>query len=240
VADPVRGDDPSLFDEGVLDARPITPAALAGADVIILGAPARQGGLCGEMRLFLDSLAPFQAGIRPGSGTGVAAPPSPSSRTPTPPIVAGPILKGKVGAGFTSIGGPARGAGGAESVLASIHATLLAHGMVVVGAPPSSSMAACPGATPLGAVAAEGYTEGAGVADVVPSFAPSNAAATRPPKPPPLTEAEVRIAFASGQWAAQVGRLLHDAEVDVDEEGHGGDGEDAAAAAGLCVDGFGL
>ncbi len=30
------------------------------ADAIILGAPGRQGGMCGEMRLFLDSLAPLQ------------------------------------------------------------------------------------------------------------------------------------------------------------------------------------
>jgi multimeric flavodoxin WrbA len=30
------------------------------ADAIILGAPGRQGGMCGEMRLFLDALAPLQ------------------------------------------------------------------------------------------------------------------------------------------------------------------------------------
>ena len=30
------------------------------ADAVILGAPGRQGGMCGEMRMFLDSLAPLQ------------------------------------------------------------------------------------------------------------------------------------------------------------------------------------
>ena len=292
VTDPVRGDDPAAFDDGVLEARPITPAALAAADVILLGAPARQGGLCGEMRLFLDSLAPLQAGVRPGSAPAVAGGPgarpgeggapgattatatatattaaaaaaaataSPSRPgTPTPPLITGPVLKGKVGAAFTSIGGPSRGAGGAETVLASIHATLLAHGMVVVGAPPSPAMAAAPGATTLGAVAAEGYN----VESVAAAPAASTAAGTaggggggggggasaptpaHPPRPPPLTEAEVRIAFAAGQWAAQVGRLLHDAELDVDggdgrDGGRGGPGSEEAAA-GLCVDGFGL
>ena len=34
---------------------------LLEADAIILGAPGRQGGMCGEMRLFLDTLAEFFA-----------------------------------------------------------------------------------------------------------------------------------------------------------------------------------
>ena len=39
------------------------------ADAIILGAPGRQGGMCGEMRLFLDSLAHLQvAGMGPSIG----------------------------------------------------------------------------------------------------------------------------------------------------------------------------
>ena len=216
------------------------------------------------MRLFLDSLAPLQAGVRPGAsgtadggGAPASAPGPAGSRPPTPPtpLIAGPILKGKVGAGFTSIGGPTRGAGGAETVLASLHATLLAHGMVVVGAPPGPALAACPGATPLGAVAAEGYTEGedpaeaarGGTAATATTGASGTATAHPGTKagPPPLTEAEVRIAFAAGQWAAQVGRLLHDAVVDVDMAGAGGGGggggsDEDEEAAGLCVDGFGL
>lgn len=32
------------------------------ADAIILGAPGRQGGMCGEMRMFLDTLAELQEG----------------------------------------------------------------------------------------------------------------------------------------------------------------------------------
>ena len=31
------------------------------ADALILGAPGRQGGMCGEMRMFLDSLAELQS-----------------------------------------------------------------------------------------------------------------------------------------------------------------------------------
>ena len=31
------------------------------ADALILGAPGRQGGMCGEMRMFLDSLADLQS-----------------------------------------------------------------------------------------------------------------------------------------------------------------------------------
>lgn len=30
------------------------------ADALVLGAPGRQGGMCGEMRMFLDSLADLQ------------------------------------------------------------------------------------------------------------------------------------------------------------------------------------
>ena len=30
------------------------------ADALIIGAPGRQGGMCGEMRMFLDTLADVQ------------------------------------------------------------------------------------------------------------------------------------------------------------------------------------
>ena len=39
------------------------------ADAVIFGAPGRQGGMCGEMRLFLDSLALLQV-ERKGGGFG--------------------------------------------------------------------------------------------------------------------------------------------------------------------------
>ena len=39
------------------------------ADAVILGAPGRQGGMCGEMRMFLDNLAPLQV-ERKGGGFG--------------------------------------------------------------------------------------------------------------------------------------------------------------------------
>lgn len=47
------------------------------ADAIILGAPGRQGGMCGEMRLFLDSLAPLQVEAR-GKERGVLKVPIPT------------------------------------------------------------------------------------------------------------------------------------------------------------------
>ena len=56
-------------------AHDLSQAASAGAqdireaDAVILGAPGRQGGMCGEMRLFLDSLAPLQV-ERKGGGFG--------------------------------------------------------------------------------------------------------------------------------------------------------------------------
>ena len=37
------------------------------ADAVILGAPGRQGGMCGEMRMFLDSLAPLQVEAKGGT-----------------------------------------------------------------------------------------------------------------------------------------------------------------------------
>lgn len=160
VPEPVRND--TEFEEGVLDAPVATRAAVEAADVLILGAPSRQGGPCGEMRLFLDSLAPLQA------------------------AEGGPTLRGRVGAAFTSVGGP-RGPGGAETVLAALHAWCLHHAMVVVGNPPSPAMAGAAGATPLGAVV---VADGGGAG---------------------LEPAEVRLGYALGQWAAQVGSLLHDA-----------------------------
>lgn len=44
-----------------------------------------------------------------------------------------PLLQGKVGAAFTSVGGHGRGFGGHEAILQSFHATFLQHGMVCPG-----------------------------------------------------------------------------------------------------------
>lgn len=105
ISDPVRGDSPEHFEEGVLDAPLVTdkvskppanlyngscylqlmviishhqhclihvvfqlPQAILEADAIILGAPGRQGGMCGEMRLFLDSWAGHQTQQQTGFG----------------------------------------------------------------------------------------------------------------------------------------------------------------------------
>ncbi|KAL3148533.1 hypothetical protein ABBQ38_013970 [Trebouxia sp. C0009 RCD-2024] len=132
VKDPVRGDDPQYFEDGVLDAEPITEQAILEADAIIAGAPGRQGGMCGEMRLFLDTWAKHQTEQKVGFGA----------------------LKGKVGSAFTSVGGNGRGFGGHEAILQSFHATFLQHGMVVVGNPPSSIMDDTMMASPFGVVMA--------------------------------------------------------------------------------------
>jgi len=42
--------------------------AILEADAIILGAPGRQGGMCGEMRLFLDTWAVHQTEQKIGFG----------------------------------------------------------------------------------------------------------------------------------------------------------------------------
>lgn len=65
--------------------------------------------MCGEMRLFLDSLAGLQ-GQHVDAGFGA--------------------LKGKVASAFTSVGGHNRGFGGHEAILQSFHSTFFQHGMV--------------------------------------------------------------------------------------------------------------
>lgn len=67
IKDPVRGDDPEKFAEAVLAAPVVTPQVLLAADCIIIGAPGRQGGFAGEVRLFLDSMAEFQNVLSEGS-----------------------------------------------------------------------------------------------------------------------------------------------------------------------------
>ena len=63
----MQGDDPAKFDAAVLAAPVITPEHLLGADCIIIGAPGRQGGFAGEVRLFLDSMASFQRPLGEGN-----------------------------------------------------------------------------------------------------------------------------------------------------------------------------
>lgn len=88
-----------------MDAPVVTHQAVQEADCLIVGGPGIGGGMCATVRHFLDGLAEFQAN--------------------------GCLLKGKVGAVFTSTGGePASCYGGHEAVLASVHATFLQHSMV--------------------------------------------------------------------------------------------------------------
>jgi NAD(P)H dehydrogenase (quinone) len=74
-------------------------------DAVFLGTPTRYGGMCGQMRQFLDA---------------------------TGQLWAKGALVGKVGSVFAST---ATQHGGQEATLLSTHVTLLHHGMVVVGLP---------------------------------------------------------------------------------------------------------
>jgi NAD(P)H dehydrogenase (quinone) len=78
---------------------------LASADAILFGTPTRFGNMCGQMRQFLDATGGLWQ-------TGA--------------------LVGKAGSVFTS---SATQHGGQESTVLTFHATLLHHGMVVVGLP---------------------------------------------------------------------------------------------------------
>jgi len=124
IRDPVLGDVPDQYDEGVLDAPVVTPAIVQEADCIIIGGPGKQGGMCAECKYFLDSLAEFQT--------------------------AGCLLKGKVGGAFTSVGGVGHGYGGHEAILQSYHAFFMQHGMIPIGVPPSPAMEDAVMASPFG------------------------------------------------------------------------------------------
>ena len=78
---------------------------LGTADAIIFGTPTRFGGMCGQMRQFLDATGQLWF-----NGT----------------------LVGKVGSVFASSNSQH---GGQESTILSFHTVLLHHGMVVVGLP---------------------------------------------------------------------------------------------------------
>lgn len=124
IKDPVSGDIPEQFDEGVLDAPVATPEVILQADCVIIGAPGRQSRMCAEVSYFFDTLTDFQTN--------------------------GCLLKGKVGSAFTSVGGVGRGYGGHEAILQSFHGFFLQHGMIPVGVPPSPVMEDAPLASPFG------------------------------------------------------------------------------------------
>ena len=106
------------------------PQQLAEADAIIFGTPTRFGMICAQMRNFLDQ---------------------------TGGLWAKGALIGKVGSVFGSTGTQH---GGQETTLTSFHATLLHHGMIVVGLPYSSkelvTMSEITGGTPYGATTIAG------------------------------------------------------------------------------------
>ena len=114
------------------------PIAIAGnltdADAIIIGTPTRFGNMCAQMRNFLDQ---------------------------TGGLWAKGALAGKVGSVFTSTGSQH---GGQETTIASVHWTLLHHGMIIVGVPYTepalTNMNELTGGSPYGAGTLAG-TDGA-------------------------------------------------------------------------------
>lgn len=85
-----------------------TVAELADYDAIIFGTPTRFGNVAAQMRNFLDQ---------------------------TGALFAASKLAGKVGAVFTSSGAQHWGQ---ETTITSFHSTLLHHGFIVLGVPPST------------------------------------------------------------------------------------------------------
>lgn len=106
---------------------PVAKAAeLADCDALIIGSPTRFGGICGQMRQFLDS---------------------------TGGLWAKGALLGKIGAGFTSSGTQH---GGQEMTLAgSLYPYFMHHGMLAAGLPYAyegqSTMETIAGGSPYGA-----------------------------------------------------------------------------------------
>lgn len=101
------------------------PLELGDYDAIVVGSPTRFGNMAAQMRNFLDQ---------------------------TGPLWVQGALVGKVGGAFTST---ASQHGGQEMTIASIHTTLLHHGMIIVGLPyawaGNAQMEEISGGTPYGA-----------------------------------------------------------------------------------------
>lgn len=104
--------------------------SLSEADAVIFGTPTRFGGMCAQMRAFLDS---------------------------TGGLWMKGALIGKAGSVFTS---SATQHGGQESTILGFHVSLLHHGMVIVGMPYSEqrqmTMAEITGGSPYGATTIAG------------------------------------------------------------------------------------
>jgi NAD(P)H dehydrogenase (quinone) len=108
-------------------------------------------------------------------------------------------LKGKIGSAFTEVGGQGHGYGGHEAALVSIHALFLQHGMVTVGVPPLPVLEATPNASVFGTALRS--TSKAGTAADLSSISS---------RVRELNEAEVKIAYAQGEWVSLIAKQLHD------------------------------
>lgn len=107
------------------------PADLAVCDALFIGAPTRFGGICGQMRQFLDA---------------------------TGGLWAKGALLGKIGAGFTSSG--TQHGGQEMTIVGSLYPYFMHHGMLAAGLPYAyagqSSVEEIAGGSPYGASAVAG------------------------------------------------------------------------------------
>ena len=132
VAELVPDDVARQFHYKLDQSAPIAdPLELGNYEGIIFGVPTRFGNMCAQMRNFLDQ---------------------------TGPLWAQNALLGKVGSVFTCTQSQH---GGQEMTITSFHATLLHHGMIIVGlpytAPGIRTMKEVTGGTPYGASSITGH-----------------------------------------------------------------------------------
>uniref|UniRef100_A0A7R9XR84 NAD(P)H dehydrogenase (quinone) n=1 Tax=Ostreococcus sp. 'lucimarinus' TaxID=242159 RepID=A0A7R9XR84_9CHLO len=107
----------------------------------------------------------------------------------------GCALKGKIGSSFTEVGGAGQGYGGHEICLMTFHSFFLQHGMIAVGVPPLPVLETAPNATVFGTTISA--TTGRGAAGPMSRIRE-------------LSEEEVKLAYAQGEWASVIGKQLHD------------------------------
>jgi len=107
----------------------------------------------------------------------------------------GNALKGKIGSAFTEVGAQDSGYGGHELALMTCVSIFLQHGMIPVGVPRLPTLEVTPIACVLGTTLRASNTVDS---DVVNSRVRL------------LNEAEVKMAYAQGEWASLIAKQLHD------------------------------
>jgi len=199
-------DGTTAYERGILDTAIATPEDVFEADCLLIGAPVRHGVAATAMTAFLERAG--RAAARGGT---------------TP-------FKGKVGGVFAEFG--EIGIGGHETMMMSAHAWFMQHGMIAVGAPPAAAAAAAAaetsGVSALGAYSfrvdfffdarcerrereRERETdERCFFVCFLGTVIAARESFMSTPGVRELSEAEVKLAYAQGEWAAAVAKQLHD------------------------------